>query len=101
MPDHTAWPPKPTSTNDGGRGSTAAPRQAVDGVSPGNANAPVQNGHLRLTAAGAWVLGGRLAERQHQPVGPVEERRGMDHVGDRQFVQPGATQALHMLRSER
>jgi hypothetical protein len=30
--------------------------------------------------------GGRLAERQHQPIGPVEERSGMDHIGDRQIV---------------
>ena len=34
----------------------------------------------------------RLAQRQHQPVRPVEERGGVDHVDDRGLVEPDLAQ---------
>ena len=43
----------------------------------------------------------RLAERQHQPVRPVEERGAPDHVGDRGVVEAGLAQRRDMLRPER
>ena len=42
----------------------------------------------------------RLAERQHEAIGPGEERRGRDRIEDREIVEPGLTQPLDMLRPE-
>ena len=43
----------------------------------------------------------RLAEGQHQPVGPVEESRAVDHVHDFQVVEPSRTQRLDLLVAKR
>src|SRR5260370_41846277 len=49
--------------------------------------------------SGPWR--GGLAQRQHQPVRPGEERGGGDHVDDRRIVEPDLAQPLHMPVSER
>ena len=58
----------------------------------------------KLVSQTEWhtvVLWRGLAEREHQAIGPVEEGRGVDDVGDRQVVESRAAQAVDVLRPER
>ena len=58
MPDQTVWlRSRPLMTPAGGR------NKAVNGVRPGNANAPVHKRHLGLTAAGGLDAMFRLPRR--------------------------------------
>src|ERR1700722_10067955 len=43
----------------------------------------------------------RLAQRQHQPVGPIEERSGTDYVDDRLVIEAAVAQRIDVLRTER
>src|SRR4029079_922581 len=45
--------------------------------------------------------GGRLAERQHQSVRPVEERGAVDHVDDLGIVEADAAQFIDVLLAKR
>ena len=84
------------------RGDVVLWRQArrdPTGLSPDPAVTPELGIHLPSNAVEGLYLRrqGGVAKRQHQPIGPVEECRCMDDIGDCQIIETSPTQLLHML----